>query len=62
MKRTITLSMTLALVLVSGFNSLVGATNINDNEFQSLTIVSNGDGSCKGDDKDPCVPPPTVNP
>lgn len=57
MKRIATISMTLALVLVSGFSELAAATNVDHDEFQKVTIVLGGDGGCKGDEKDPCEPP-----
>lgn len=57
MKRTITITMTLALVFVSGFTSLASAKNVNYDEFSKLTQVNGGDGGCKGDEKDPCEPP-----
>nr|ADN13794.1 hypothetical protein Cyan7822_1808 [Gloeothece verrucosa PCC 7822] len=56
MKRTMTITMTLAFVLISSVSSWATATNVDHNQVQKLTIVNGGDG-CKGDEKDPCEPP-----
>ncbi|WP_245602713.1 hypothetical protein [Gloeothece verrucosa] len=51
-----TITMTLAFVLISSVSSWATATNVDHNQVQKLTIVNGGDG-CKGDEKDPCEPP-----
>lgn len=53
MLRKITLSMTLALILVSSISTLVSAANISPDKLHDLTSIQN-DRCPKGDKDDDC--------
>lgn len=55
MKRIMTISITLALILVSGLGTVATAAHANQEQLEKSTLTNQRTDDCKGDRNDPCT-------
>jgi hypothetical protein len=55
MKRIMTISITLAFIVVSGLGTMATAATTNQEQVQKSTLISQRSDDCRGDRNDPCT-------